>query len=366
MSRGRSFSWTEAPRRRSDPRDGPAPPGTTMGSEPLHRISRARPVWIVFRTSAKRSVIGAIAMIRHPDGPIAPRTPDPAMVTRPKSPQRADGMLVAFAEFGDSREKDHCGDPANASDPARQTYGGCWLGTAGFTGGWQSARICLAPDLQRKFSAGTKQLSGACMIRGPVERIGRPTQTGICKPAPSRRSEAFAPTLHDTVLAEGGGIDSTGRARARNRAMLDRAITTLTSILRPRVSLSNSRSETLCLLVIGMSARVRSISATSPANVPARRRPEASISKTHASPICGNSTASLHSRPSRSPRPGARPPTSSSTARPQKAAWILRKVLAPNRLRPHKKTSPIRPTRSNHPLDKNCSTCTRKKECRVV
>ena len=43
-----------------------------------------------------------------------------------------------------------------------------------------------------------------------------------------------------------------GHFRWTGLAMLDRAITALTSILRPRVSLSNSRLETLCLLVIGM------------------------------------------------------------------------------------------------------------------
>ena len=59
-------------------------------------------------------------------------------------------------------------------------------------------------------------------------------------------------TLHDTGLAKGDRMDSTGRLRPRKRPMPNRAIAALSEILRPEIDLSKSRLETLCLMVLGM------------------------------------------------------------------------------------------------------------------
>jgi hypothetical protein len=55
--------------------------------------------------------------------------------------------------------------------------------------------------------------------------------------------------LHDTGLAEGGWMDSTGRLRTTKRQTPNRAITALadtalTEILRPEIDLGKSRLET--------------------------------------------------------------------------------------------------------------------------
>ena len=85
-------------------------------------------------------------------------------------------------------------------------------------------------------------------VASPLARCGKARRSSEDRTLFSKA----ACTLHDTGLAEGGGIDSTGRLRCKDRPMSQQAVTALTRTLRGHVGLGKSRLETLCMLVVGM------------------------------------------------------------------------------------------------------------------